>query len=163
MNTPPLRTTNTLRITAQIHTGDESWATAATGLNWWLRKTISIYAAGSSWSAITRVSKTLTLTSNNLWADLRAGTIITVSENLPDNISNYDPPNGKWWINVQAKTGASGTYITAANFDVSQTNSQITIRDSNGTSVFGPAGEGIKPASGIGNDEIFHLEEDPGL
>ncbi len=106
--------------------------------------------------------KTLTLTSNNLWADLRAGTIITVSENLPDNVSNYDPPNGKWWINVQAKTGASGTYITAADFDVSQTNSQITIRDSNGTSVFGPAGEGIKPASGIGNDEIFHLEEDPG-
>jgi spore coat protein CotH len=108
------------------------------------------------------IVKTLTLTSNNLWADLRAGTIITVSENLADNISNYDPPNGKWWINVQAKTGASGTYITALSFDVSQTNSQITIRDSNGTRVFGPSGEGIKPASGIGNDEIFHLEEDPG-
>jgi lysophospholipase L1-like esterase len=108
------------------------------------------------------VSKTLTLTSNNLWADLRAGTIITVSENKADDISTYDPPNGKWWINVQAKAGGSGTYISATAFDVSQTNSQITIRDSNGTRVFGPAGEGIKPASGIGNDEIFHLEEDPG-
>jgi hypothetical protein len=107
------------------------------------------------------IIKTLTLTSNNLWADLRAGTIITVSENLADNVSNYDPPNGKWWINVQAKTGGSGTYISAIAFDVSQTNSQITIRDSNGTKVFGPSGEGIKPASGIGNDEIFHLEEDP--
>ncbi|MGA2092466.1 MAG: CotH kinase family protein, partial [Sedimentisphaerales bacterium] len=107
-------------------------------------------------------SQTLTLTSNSLWSDLRAGTIITVSENLPDNISNYDPPNGKWWINVQSKTGASGTYITPLNIDVSNNNWQLTIKDSNGTTVFGPAGEGIQPVSGIGSDEVFHLEEAPG-
>ena len=108
------------------------------------------------------VETTLTFTSNSLLSDLRSGTIITVSENLPDDINNYDPSNGKWWINVQADSNASGTFITAAGFDISQKNSQITIKDSNGTVIFGPAGEGINPISGIGNDEIFKLEENPG-
>ena len=106
--------------------------------------------------------QTLTLTNNNIWSDLRSGTIITVSENLPDNISNYDPAGGYWWINVQAKTGASGTYITATSFKVTNNNWQLTIRNSSSTVVFGPAGEGIKPVTGIGNDEVFKLEEDPG-
>jgi hypothetical protein len=106
--------------------------------------------------------QTLTLTSNTLWSDLRSGTIITVSENLADNLSNYDPQSGKWWINVQAKTGASGTYITASNFNVTNNNWQLTIKDSNSTVIFGPAGEGIKPVSAIGSDEVFKLEDDPG-
>ena len=106
--------------------------------------------------------QTLTLTNNSLWSDLRSGTIITVSENLPDNISNYNPAGDKWWINVQAKTGASGTYITASNFNVSNNNWQLTIRDSNGTNVFGPVGEGIMAISGIGSDEICKLEDNPG-
>jgi len=105
--------------------------------------------------------QTLTLTNDNLWSDLRAGTIITVSENLPDDLSNYNPAGGKWWINVQAKNGASGTYITPASFNVSQKNWQLTIRNSGGVVVFGPAGEGINPVSGIGSDEIFKLEEAP--
>jgi spore coat protein CotH len=105
---------------------------------------------------------TLTFTGNSLLSDLRSGTIITVSEDLPDDINNYDPSNGKWWINLQANADANGTFITAASFDISQKNSQITIKDSNGTVIFGPAGEGINPVSGIGNDEIFKLEENPG-
>ena len=107
-------------------------------------------------------TQTLTLTNNNIWSDLRSGTIITVSENLPDDISNYDPAGGYWWINAQARTGASGTYITAASFKVTNNNWQLTIRDSSSTVVFGPAGEGIKPITGIGNDEVLKLEEDPG-
>ncbi|MBN2020096.1 MAG: lamin tail domain-containing protein, partial [Sedimentisphaerales bacterium] len=106
--------------------------------------------------------QTLTLTNNDLWSDLRAGTIITVSENLPDDINNYDPENGYWWINVQAKTGASGTYINPASFKVTNNNWQLTIKDSISAVVFGPAGEGIKPIAAIGNDEVFKLEEDPG-
>ena len=110
-----------------------------------------------------QTSQTLTLTNNSIWSDVRSGTIITVSENLPDDISNYNPAGGKWWINVQAEDGASGTYITASDFKVTNNNWQLTVKDSNGTNVFGPAGEGIKPASGIGNDEIFKLEEDPAV
>ncbi len=103
----------------------------------------------------------LTLSDANVWADLRAGTIITVSEQLPDDVS-YDPAGGDWWINVQAASGASGAYITASNFPVSNDEWQLTIRDAVGHAVFGPAGEGVTPISGIGSDEVFKLEEDPG-
>lgn len=105
--------------------------------------------------------QTLTLTNHALWSNLRAGTIITVSENLPDDVS-YDPGYGDWWINVQASSAGSGAYITAANFSVSNNSWQLTIRDAADAPVFGPAGEGVKPDSGIGNDEVFALDENPG-
>ncbi len=105
--------------------------------------------------------QTLTLTNNALWADMRAGTIITVSENLADDVS-YDPGNGDWWINVRASSAGTGTYITAANFSVSNNSWQLTIRDAADAPVFGPAGEGVKPDTGIGNDEILLLDETPG-
>ena len=104
--------------------------------------------------------QTLTLSSDPIWSDLRAGTIITVSEELPDDVS-YDPVGGDWWINVQAADGASGTYITASDFEVSNSNCQITIRDASAALVFGPAGEGVYPLSGVGTSEVFKLEEDP--
>lgn len=105
--------------------------------------------------------QTLTLSNDVIWSNLRAGTIITVSEDLPDDVS-YDPQAGDWWINVRAAAAGTGTYITAADFEVSHTNWQLTIKDSFGTTLFGPAGEGIQPTSGIGNDEVFKLEENPG-
>jgi len=102
----------------------------------------------------------LILSSDSLWADVRSGTIITVSEDLPDDAS-YDREGGDWWINVQAASVASGSYITASDFPVSNSDWQLTIRDSGSAVVFGPAGEGIQPESGIGSDEVFKLEEDP--
>jgi hypothetical protein len=103
----------------------------------------------------------LTLTQHPIWSDLRAGTLITVSEDLADDVS-YDPILGDWWINVQAADGASGTYITAQSFSVSNTNTQFTIFNASGGTVFGPAGEGIMPPSGVGGTEVFKLEEDQG-
>jgi hypothetical protein len=108
-----------------------------------------------------QVIQTLVLADHTAWSDLRSGTIITVSEELADDVS-YDPVGGDWWISVQAADGAPGTYITATDFSVSNQNWQLTIRDDVGTDVFGPAGEGIRPLSGIGSDEVFKLEEDPG-
>ncbi|MFH1107984.1 MAG: CotH kinase family protein [Planctomycetota bacterium] len=104
--------------------------------------------------------QTLLLSNDLLWADVRAGTIITVGENLPSDVG-YDPAGGDWWIHVQAAHTADGTYITNQDFTVSNRNWQLTIRDAAGLSRFGPAGEGIQPLSGIGNDEVFKLEEDP--
>jgi hypothetical protein len=83
-----------------------------------------------------------------------------VSEDLADDVS-YDPWSGDWWINVQAASVGSGTYITASDFEVSNETWQLTIRDSSGQVVFGPVGEGIQPVSGIGSDEVFKLESDP--
>ncbi len=103
---------------------------------------------------------TLTLTNAGIWSDLRSGTIITVAEDLADDVS-YAPASDDWWINVRASSAATGANITPANFDVTQTNWQLTIKDAAGAVVFGPSGEGINPVSGVGNDEIFKLEENP--
>jgi len=102
----------------------------------------------------------LDFTVDSIWADLRAGTIITVSEDLADNVS-YDPASDDWWINVQASSSGSGVYISALDFDVTNNDWQLTIKDETDLTIFGPAGEGIWPLSGVGGEEVFKLEEDP--
>ena len=104
--------------------------------------------------------ETLNLTNNSIWSDLRSGTIITVAEDVPSDIS-YNPAAGDWWINVQASNDGDGLYIETANFPVSSSTWQLTIRDEVGAVVFGPAGEGISPTSGVGPTEIFRLEAHP--
>ena len=106
------------------------------------------------------LDETLTLTDHEIWSDLRSGTIITVAEDVPSDIS-YNPAAGDWWINVQANNDADGLYIEASSFPVSSSDWQLRIRDAAGAIVFGPAGEGISPASGVGSDEIFRLEANP--
>jgi len=107
------------------------------------------------------VVRTLTLTGHPAWSDLRSGTIVTVSQDLPDDVS-YDPCAGDWWINVQAGDLAAGTYVTAHAFPVSNRDWRLKIVDNTGTVRFGPAGEGINPVTGVGGDEVFKLEQDPG-
>lgn len=106
------------------------------------------------------LDETLVLTAHPIWKDLRAGTIITVAENVPSDIS-YDPNAGDWWINVQAHDDADGLYIEASSFPVSSSNWQLRIRNVAGQVVFGPAGEGISPISGISGTEVFRLEDNP--
>lgn len=108
-----------------------------------------------------QTTTTLTFGNQSILDGLRAGTILTVSEGLADDIS-YDPFGGDWWINFQAAAGGSGSYLDQIDFDVSHNNFQLTIRDGNDSPIFGPAGEGILPVAGIGNDEVFKLEEAPG-
>ena len=114
-----------------------------------------IYQGGS-------LDETLVLTNNDIWSDLRSGTIITVSEDVPCDVS-YNPGAGDWWINVQANDTATGTYIEASNFPVASDDWQLIIRNSYNQLVFGPAGEGVNPLDGIGNTEIFRLEKDPSV
>jgi hypothetical protein len=95
-----------------------------------------------------------------LWADLRAGTIITVSEDLAEDPS-YDPDSGDWTIAVRAGAAGSGTYVSALPFNVSNSNWQLVIRDAGGALVYGPAGEGIVAGVGVGGTEIFKLEAAP--
>lgn len=108
------------------------------------------------------LDETLDLTNHSIWSDLRSGTIITVAEDLPDDVS-YNPAAGDWWIHVQANNAAPGTYIEANNFAVSSSDWQLRIRNAAGAVVFGPAGEGVSPASGVGGTEIFRLEADPSV
>lgn len=104
--------------------------------------------------------ETLTLTSHAIWSDLRSGTIITVAEDVPSDIS-YDPAGGDWWINVQAHNDGDGLYIEKSSFPVSSSNWQLRIRNVAGTVVFGPAGEGVSPTGGVGGTDIFRLETSP--
>jgi hypothetical protein len=106
------------------------------------------------------LDETLVLTANPIWQDLRAGTIITISEDVPSDIS-YNPAAGDWWINVQANNNGDGLYIEKSNFPVSANNWQLRIRDKAGQVVFGPAGEGISPLTGVSGKEVFRLEADP--
>ncbi len=111
----------------------------------------------------------LVFSNHAIWSDLRAGTILTVSEDQPDNVS-YNPAGGDWTINVRAIDGGSSTYITPNSFPVSNDNWQITIRQANDSLVFGPAGEGLAvdplqgcdpPPVGVNAREMFKLEADP--
>jgi hypothetical protein len=106
------------------------------------------------------LDETLTLTQNAIWTNLRSGTIITVAEDVPSDVS-YDPAAGDWWIHVRASDNADGLYIEKSSFAVSSSNWQLRIRNAAGQVVFGPAGEGVSPATGLGGTEVFRLEEDP--
>lgn len=106
------------------------------------------------------LDETLTLTANPIWEDLRAGTIITIAEDVPSDVS-YNPAAGDWWINVQANNDGDGLYVEKSSFPVSSSDWQLRIRDVAGQVVFGPAGEGVSPASGIGGTEVFRLEDNP--
>jgi hypothetical protein len=107
-----------------------------------------------------KLDKILNLTNHAIWSDLRSGTIITVSEDVPSDIS-YDPAAGDWWINVQANDQGDGLYIDKSSFKVSSNNWQLTIRNAAGVAIFGPAGEGVAPTSGISGTEVFRLEDNP--
>jgi hypothetical protein len=107
-----------------------------------------------------KLDETLDLTNHDIWSDLRSGTIITVAEDVPSDIS-YNPAAGDWWINVQASDKGDGLYIEKSSFPVSSSDWQLVIRNAVGGVVFGPAGEGVSPAGGIGGTEVFRLEADP--
>lgn len=114
---------------------------------------LDIYESGA-------LDETLILTAHPIWSDLRSGTIITVAEDVPGDIS-YNPAAGDWWINVQANDDADGLHIEASNFPVSSSDWQLRIRDAAGEVVFGPAGEGVSPLEGVGGTDVFRLETDP--
>jgi hypothetical protein len=109
------------------------------------------------------VTDTFVFNNDPLLSNLRAGTIITVSEDLADDVS-FSPAQGDWWINLQAESGDAGGYFTSgsqSNFDTNNSDWQLTIADDSGTVRFGPAGEGAAGLSGVGSSEVGELEADP--
>lgn len=119
-------------------------------------------------SGTSRVSEVLNLTNNTVWSDLRSGTIVTISEDVSDNVSYnpiydpLDPDAGDWWINVRANADyGTGTYIERQNFPVNNDDWQLVIKNKNAFVQFGPCGEGIAPNAGVNSTEIFRLEANP--
>lgn len=117
-------------------------------------------------------SWSITLTDHEAWSDLRSGTIITISEQLRNNVDDYNPVVGRWWLNVRAAAGTSEAFARVrclvpacapaeANWKMSNSASQLTIKNAFGITIFGPAGEGVAPPSGVGSREVFKLEANP--
>ena len=102
----------------------------------------------------------LTFTDEPLLAHLRAGTILTIAEDLPEDAA-YDPEGGDWRFHLRAAAGATGRYVTAADFDVTQLDWRLTLRDPSGAVRFGPAGETVAPTRGLSSTEVGLLAADP--
>lgn len=102
----------------------------------------------------------LAFTDDPALADLRAGTILTVSEELPEDAS-YDPDRGDWRFHLRAGLDGSGRYVSAADFDVTHYDWRLTIWDADGHPRFGPAGETVAPRRGISSSEVGLLAADP--
>ena len=103
---------------------------------------------------------TLVFTEDPLLADLRAGTILTVAEDLPEDPA-YDPAAGDWRFHLRAGEGGSGTFVSAAAFDVTNAAWQLTVLDRDGAIRLGPVGEGVEPRTGLGGDEVGLFQGDP--
>jgi hypothetical protein len=102
----------------------------------------------------------LVFTDDPLLAHLRAGTLLTIAEDLPEDAS-YDPDGGDWRFHLRAGADGSGRYITAAPFDVSSREWQLVLRDGAGGILFGPVGEGVSPVEGISGKEVGALKGTP--
>jgi hypothetical protein len=109
----------------------------------------------------------LVFSNDAVWSDLRAGTVLTVAEDEPTDLS-FNMGGGDWWMNVRAHNGGTGTYITASNFPVNENDWNVAILDDVGAVVFGPVGEHVPvtascapPQDNLNSGEIFRLEQDP--
>ena len=104
---------------------------------------------------------TLTFTEAPVLADLRAGTLLTVAADLPEDTA-YDPAAGDWRLHLRAGPRGPGDTISATPFRVTHRDWQLTARDAAGRLRYGPVGEGIGALQGLGKDEVAALHEDPG-
>jgi hypothetical protein len=102
----------------------------------------------------------LVFTDDPLLASLRAGTLLTIAEDLAEDAA-YDPDDGDWRFHLRAADGASGRYISAADFEVTPLDWQLSIWDAAGNLRYGPVGEAVEPVSGLGSSEVGRLEADP--
>jgi len=100
--------------------------------------------------------------------DLPAGTIVTIAEDHPDDLS-FDPDNGDWHINLQSTEMFEGQFIAAEsqeNFNSSRSNQNVIIRNAEGANVTPVVGETElwdELVGGVGGGEVMSLCIDPSL
>ena len=109
------------------------------------------------------VRAALKLTSDDVLGDLRAGTLLTISEDIADDV-DYDPAAGDWHINLQSDDEQSGHFISAAsqsNFAINETETQIRIIDETGATAAVWTGEGALGEVSVGSDQVLKLRVTP--
>lgn len=117
-------------------------------------------------------TETIVLSQAAYWAAVPAGTILTFIEGntlqggLDTEINKASDLSGSGyaWSNIWIH---DPFFIDLALSDfgggivIDNSNTNLLLRDSSGELVYGPVGEGVNPASGVGSDEVFKLEQDP--
>lgn len=102
----------------------------------------------------------LVFSDDPLLANVRAGTLFTIAEDLPEDPA-YDPDRGDWRFHLRAGASGAGRYVSATAFDVTSRDWQLTIQDGDGHVRFGPVGEGVEPRAGISGEEVGLLQAMP--
>ncbi|MEM7095291.1 MAG: CotH kinase family protein [Actinomycetota bacterium] len=105
----------------------------------------------------------LTLSDAPELSELRAGTLITISESIADDLS-YFPPAGDWHINLQSNDAGDGAFVTAGSqtgFETSKDDTTIAIFDELGLPEALATGEPTAPNAGVNDEEVFKLETAP--
>lgn len=131
----------------------------------------------------------LTFSDHPFWADVKAGTIITIAERativdtngvpiLQGTDTSFDPAAGDWWIHVSTRdeSGSDAALITCQHnmreedscaFSTGHHDWQGLVLDPYGQVVFGPVGERIpgwddgKADPNLSSTEVGMLETDP--
>jgi len=109
------------------------------------------------------LERSAALTVSSSAPTLQAGTILTVSEDIADDIS-FSPSQGDWHVNFQANSTLAGAYFTAAsqtNFAIDKDDTQIAVFDASGAPVALRTGEGTTPNASVNSEEVFKLEAPP--
>jgi len=125
---------------------------------------------------------TLILNNNSYWQNVQNGTILTFVES--DTAGGFDTSTqikkadhfntlGYAWSNFyigDIGTGPDDYFAAGSSLDIMDSgpgeddthdNAQFTINDSTPQVVFGPAGEGVQPLSGVNSRAVFKLQENP--
>lgn len=91
-----------------------------------------------------------------------AGTILTISDNpdLGSSIERVDNLETSGWA-WSHFSSVSQVLIEATGLAIDDQRTVVRILDRSGGVVFGPAGEGIAPTSGVGEFEVVKLEATP--
>ncbi|MCU0796060.1 MAG: lamin tail domain-containing protein [Akkermansiaceae bacterium] len=126
-------------------------------------------------------SNTIVFSNSSTWESVPAGTLLTFTERNSANggldtgvlLRNRLSTVGDAWTNVwigdatllvQTSPAVNGYTINGGiveNLRISQSNTQFILKNPAGQRVFGPAGEGIGPGSGVSDTEILELEAHP--
>lgn len=112
------------------------------------------------------VGATITLTQDNFWAAIPAGSILTFIENdtaaggLDTSLNRADELTTEGWRWSNIHLGDSSLVTLTGLIDIDSTRTQFTISDTEKT-VFGPVGEGILDGVNVSSDELFNLEASP--
>lgn len=127
--------------------------------------------------------QTIRLSQDTRWSAVPTGTILTFIEDKTSrggldtawNAASFKAKAGWSWSNiwigdtdlVEYTDLATNGYTlnpgagTVSGIAISNTNTQFRIRDAGGIIVFGRAGEGILPRTGIGGGEVWGVGENP--